>query len=161
MTTLARLALAPDIRARCEATIERLIAFLDQFEPDADLEPSLGYYPPHVPWDAESDHAGGVADDEPLIGAPESTNCRCDTDSQEFNWSLPGADDCENDPAENGIADHDGLADDASSRHRRRMISAARGRSGGAAQPSIDGSYRKGVTDTTLTAQTVAIPKSG
>ena len=53
MTALARPSLAPDIRARCEATIERLIAFLDQFEPDSDLEPSLGYYPSHVPWDAE------------------------------------------------------------------------------------------------------------
>ena len=26
------------VRARCAATIERLIAFLDQFEPDFDLE---------------------------------------------------------------------------------------------------------------------------
>lgn len=41
-------------RARCEATIGRLI-FLDSFERDWDLKPSLGYHPPHVPWDAEAD----------------------------------------------------------------------------------------------------------
>lgn len=38
MRAAALPALAPGIRARCEATIERQIAFLDQFEPDTDLE---------------------------------------------------------------------------------------------------------------------------
>ena len=115
MSTAVRPALPPGVRARCEATIERLIAFLDQFEPDCDLEPSLGYYPPHVPWDAEADHAGGVADAEPSLGAPETT-CTAivqSTDSQEYTWGLPPAfgrhEDCEYDPSENGIADADGL----------------------------------------------------
>lgn len=101
--TSTRPTLPPDVRARCEATIERLIAFLDQFEPDCDLEPSLGYYPPHVPWDAEADHAGGVSDDEPSIGAPETTVQHGDTDSQEFTWGLQpafsGDEDGEYDPA--------------------------------------------------------------
>lgn len=47
--------LALNIRARIEATLERLIALLDLLDaPDADMEPSLGFDMPGVPCDAEA-----------------------------------------------------------------------------------------------------------
>jgi hypothetical protein len=53
--------------------IECLIAAMDALDaPDEDMEPYLAGSPGHgCPVDAEADHAGGIADDEPSLGAPE------------------------------------------------------------------------------------------
>ena len=57
----------------------------DQFEVDADLEPPLGCQPPHIPRDAETDHAGGWGSPHPAFhirGAPKAKN-HCP------NWTGP------------------------------------------------------------------------
>ena len=71
MTALRRI-LPAHIRAKCEVTIERLIAFLDAHDSEADDEPSLGFtligggYPddlrPHHDDDREAEHAFGKID---------------------------------------------------------------------------------------------------
>lgn len=43
------------LREQAEEEIEKLIAFVDRIAPDPDLEPSLGYYRPDMPVDAECD----------------------------------------------------------------------------------------------------------
>lgn len=62
-------------RHRIEALIDGLVALLDEFDDDADAEPSLG---------------SGTSINQAL-------------------WGYCGTDDREFDPAESGIADHDGM----------------------------------------------------
>lgn len=85
-------------RRQVEAAIERLIDLLDRLdvdpdlEPDNDNEPSLAAPETEVPssfrWVAERSHYGSQA-----------------------AWSEGGLLDCEDDPAELGIADRGGLAE--------------------------------------------------
>lgn len=85
-------------RRQVEAAIERLIDLLDQIDVDPDLEPDNDNEPwlaapePEVPsfptWVAESSHYGS-----------------------QTSWSGGGLLDLEDDPAELGIADRGGLAE--------------------------------------------------
>lgn len=61
------------LRALMGDAVERLLAALDALDaPDEDMEPYLAGSPGHnCPLDAEADHSGGIADDEPSLGAPE------------------------------------------------------------------------------------------
>lgn len=85
-------------RPRQEAMdeIERLLTFLDSTEPDPDLEPSLG-----SGLSGGDDREAEDENDEPSLGADGR-------DNQLFSW-MGDITDREADPAESGIADHDGL----------------------------------------------------
>ena len=72
MTAAVLQTLPPDIRARCEATIERLIAFLDQFEPDVDLEDDGEAGRPTALDDMSAAYS---EDSEPSLGSSESATC--------------------------------------------------------------------------------------
>lgn len=74
------------LRDRLERHLEEMVAFLDEWDGDADLEPSLGARPPHQQvtqdiwahgntddreWECE-DEGAGDEDNEPSLGWPET-----------------------------------------------------------------------------------------
>lgn len=81
----------PGIRERIEQAIESLLALLDTIDGDPDLEPSLG------------------APEVPLPSLTSYLPDRFAFTSQE-PWADGGGDEREADPAQDGIADIDGLA---------------------------------------------------
>ena len=108
-----RLVLPAHVRARCEATIERLIAFLDAHSPDADLEDDEETGPPTI---LSKMLAKDSDDSEPSLGAPNPgtvSGCnwlRAGLASHDCEGDLAdSADDREHDPAESGLGDEGGL----------------------------------------------------
>ena len=107
-------------RHRIEAAIAMLIDYLDSVDPDADLEPTTGWCPyglDELESDLADDRSGTAlerdnADDEPSLGW---TNQRRQEGAAWLGDSY--GDDREHDeerefdPAEFGIADQDGLAE--------------------------------------------------
>lgn len=95
------------LRKEASAEIDRLISFLDasdvyvmtELEDQADDEPSLGSGD-----DRELDDSDGEAgcDDEPSLGS-------LDHNHTQEQWAAGGRRDMEEDPAEAGIGDQDGL----------------------------------------------------
>ena len=59
--------IAPDLRRRMEAAVERLLAALDAMGGDPDAEPSLGAPQADPPWDrSQADWTAGADDDREL-----------------------------------------------------------------------------------------------
>lgn len=86
------------LRRRLEAAIERMIDVLDQLDLDPDLEPDN--------------------EDEPSLGAletemPRSTGWMAERNryGSQTGWSRGGSNDYEDDPAEMGLGDAGGLAE--------------------------------------------------
>lgn len=98
----------PRLRAEAEATIERLLTFLDLTETDCDLEPSLGYYPPGYLPDVEYEHDGREPDNdteddhdfEPSLGSINTT-----IGGSQSYWAAGGDADREGDPLDLGELD--------------------------------------------------------
>lgn len=135
------------IRAEAEAEVERLLALLDQLDGYPDDEPSLGFVENHPfgqdggwggwPYyssqgrqdvdqgtddDREGDEHDGRepdcddedgGDDEPSLGWPADMGSRGITSTGALGEAL----DLESDPAEMGIADHDGLLEQVAGHH--------------------------------------------
>ena len=95
--------LTPQLRREIEATVEQLIAILDLFDGDENLE--------------EDDHGEECGDAEPSLGWRNSGS-QAASDFTAYQY-LYGAEDTEEDAgdmpewdlAEHGIADHDALCD--------------------------------------------------
>lgn len=70
------------IRAEAEAAIERLIAMVDELDPDPDLEPTLGFIPP-----------GGLDDGEP--DDPEEPSLGSTNGIDQSAWAAGNTEDAE------------------------------------------------------------------
>ncbi|RTE92462.1 hypothetical protein D6B98_13105 [Bradyrhizobium sp. LVM 105] len=92
------------LREKAAAEIERLIAFLDASDP-------------YVCTEVEEDFEREPETGEPALGS-------CGQQVDQTLWSDGSADDCELDPAESGIGDHNGLLEQVGSQDWTQAVMA-------------------------------------